>query len=207
MVSSRSSRPTIPGRGRMLLGDTASDELLAAIKIRTPAFLRSARPRRMLRDLVLIAVSAGRVRHMLPRELSSVASRLLTVARRPAAVELPGSAANRRGRRRVSASTRSTQPALVLGLAERRSRLTPGRARCGSPSCVDCCSPGRIQQPEARDESGGGSPMRSPRLGLVTAGFAWPAQPRDMEIPPASLVTTGLAVWRLNPDDSLLEAP
>jgi hypothetical protein len=60
-VPIRQPRVAIGGRSRLLpLGDSASDGLLGVAEIRTPAFRRSARPRRVLRDVASISVSVGR---------------------------------------------------------------------------------------------------------------------------------------------------
>jgi hypothetical protein len=55
-------------RGRSLLRDSASDELLGAAEIRTPAFRRSARARGIVRPVVATSVPAGGVVRVLPRE-------------------------------------------------------------------------------------------------------------------------------------------
>jgi hypothetical protein len=57
-----------PGDGwRLLLGDSASDELLGTAEIRTPAFRRSARLRGTVRPVAATSMPAGGVVRMLPR--------------------------------------------------------------------------------------------------------------------------------------------
>jgi len=75
-----------PGRARLDLGDSASDWLLGAAEIRTPAFRRSARARGIVRPVAATSVPAGWGSARASRRLrkpGSSASRFLTGALLP----------------------------------------------------------------------------------------------------------------------------
>ena len=57
----------LSGSRRLLLGDSARDELLGAAEIRTPAFRRSARARGIVRPVAATSVPADGVVRVLPR--------------------------------------------------------------------------------------------------------------------------------------------
>ena len=70
LLAVRRSKADVRGGadGRLLLGDSASDELLGTAEIRTPAFRRSARVRGIVRPVAATSVPAGGVLRVLPRD-------------------------------------------------------------------------------------------------------------------------------------------